>query len=306
METRAKRYSEIEDLNLTSVVTGIELFDDLLSNDKGFITPSAILLTGSSGAGKTTLIKFLQKALRNHRTMLFSREMPGAVVKKQTAGIVMGHENGWVIDDLPFEEFMIELDVVMPTVVFVDSLQVVSKEDFPGMGESEATYHVIKTLRAWGKKNNAVIVLVGHVTKDDGFRGDNTIVQMVDAHFEMINDEKAGHRYMRVGQKNRFGDASKKLYYEFDIKNDMIVGFTFFSEDEYSVKGNDLEFSEFIDSVVSKYMSNIDVNLEGYKEFYNELTEETETIYSSDKSDSEITISLIKTLCELFDKYEIK
>jgi predicted ATP-dependent serine protease len=306
METRAKRYDEIEDLKLSSITTGIKKLDEMISNEKGFITPSTILLTGSSGAGKTTLIKFIQKCVSKHRTMLLSREMPGSVVKKQTAGIEINHDNAFISDDLNFEEFMKELDIVKPQIVFVDSLQVVAKEDFAGTGESEATFHIIQTIRQWGKENNAVVILVGHVTKDDGFRGDNTIVQMVDAHFEMINDKKAGVRYIKVGQKNRFGDASKMLYYEFSVKNNRIAAFDFFNEDEYNVSGNDVDFIDTINDAVQAYLLKVDKTTDNYKKFYNKFIKLSKKIYASDKSDIEITLDIIKTLNELFEEFEIQ
>ena len=261
METRAKRYREVEDLDLTSISVGNDKLNNLISSEKGFITPSTILLTGSSGAGKTTLIKFLQKCIPNYRTALLSREMPGSVVKKQTAGIDIDHDNAFIIDDLSFEEFMIELDVLKPKVVFVDSLQVVAKEDFPSIGESEATFHIIQTIRDWGKRNSAVIILVGHVTKDDGFRGDNTIVQMVDAHFEMINFKSEGYRVLRVGQKNRFGNADAELFYTFEIKENKIVGF------DLTVEQEEYTLNEVVQNTIASYFNSFDKKQDGFKEF---------------------------------------
>ena len=91
-----KNYSTIDVKPTPGLTTGIERLDDILSVDKGFQS-SVVFLTGTSGAGKTTLAKLIQKVLRDTPSALYERETSSQSAAKQTRRIVINHDNAYKI-----------------------------------------------------------------------------------------------------------------------------------------------------------------------------------------------------------------
>jgi len=214
---RSENYRNIQLDSDVAILTGNDLLDAWWSFKGGIIAGTSIFLTGTSGAGKTTLSVFLAKILENYKTLIYSREMPRSAVKQQTERLNLNHDNLFLADldtCSHFNEFLKELEETKPKFVVIDSLQVVAREDFADMNEENAQYHIIQVLRQWIKDNNAVLFIIGHNKKDGEFRGANTIMQMFDAHLEMVHDKKSDIRTMSWGHKNRKGPIGT-LYYKF-------------------------------------------------------------------------------------------
>jgi predicted ATP-dependent serine protease len=310
METaiKSKNYSQIQTSQAEPTVKiGNENFDEFFSAPGGLVLPSVILLTGSSGAGKTTMAKHIQKQLPGHKSSIYLRESPESQVNTQTIGIKIEHGNDYVCDQNScptFFDYMEELDRLKPTVVFVDSLQVIAKEDFADMNEDDAMYQIIKMLRVWADKNSAIVFLIGHVTKEDGFRGANTIMQMVDGHLEMIYNKKENYRTLSWGQKNRKGDATKKLYYEFVIENNLVVGFEFLTQKEFDFKDKKVKFDDYLLKTVVEFANNVNKKSPAYSSFKAEYTERVKKI-DAKKSKMEIIVALAQIVNELTTKYEL-
>jgi len=243
---KSKNYSEIEIEVESSIKTGNELVDNFWSRNGGLVYKTAIFLTGTSGAGKTTFAVNLQKVLNKYKTILYSREMSASSVKDQTKTLNINHKNAYICDNKScpkFEDFLIELDEVKPTIIIVDSLQVIAKEDYPNNSEDETHFMIIQKLRRWIEDNNAILIMVGHNTKDGEFRGANTIMQMFDAHLEMVHHKKENIRTIAWGQKNRKGPLGM-LYYEINDN-----GITFASKEE-KTSDNKTMVQHTIDSIV--------------------------------------------------------
>jgi predicted ATP-dependent serine protease len=220
--------------NEPTILTNKERFDDWFSSDGGIVNGSAIYVSGTSGAGKTTLMVNLMKWLAPRKVSMYLREMEGRNVKTQTKNVKIPKGSAYISDakSCPtFKEYMQEIEDLKPEFVIVDSLQVIAKEDYEiegKMSEDDASYYIIKTLREWCSKNNSTLFLIGHNTKDGNFAGRNTLIQMMDAHIVMEHDKKNECRIISWGQKNRKGPMGM-LYYTFE-KN----GIDFHTEEEWS------------------------------------------------------------------------
>ena len=198
------------------------------------------------------------KWLAPNKTSMYLREMEGRNVKYQTRNLKMPKGSAYFSDanTCPtFEDYMDELESLKPTVVIVDSLQVIAKEDYAiqsKMTEDEANYHIIKTLREWCSKNNAILFLIGHNTKDGNFAGRNTLIQMMDAHIVMEHDKKEDCRKIYWGQKNRKGPMGM-LYYIFG-KDEI----EFKTEDEWNSKSSQLNYLDMIIKQTEKFVESLD------------------------------------------------
>ncbi len=255
---RSFLYEDVKVFNTPTLKTNKKLFDDWFSADGGIVFGSAIYVSGTSGAGKTTLMVNLMKWLAPNKTSMYLREMEGRNVKYQTRNIKMPKGSAYFSDanTCPtFEDYMDELESLKPTVVIVDSLQVIAKEDYAiqsKMTEDEANYHIIKTLREWSSKNNAILFLIGHNTKDGNFAGRNTLIQMMDAHIVMEHDKKEDCRKIYWGQKNRKGPMGM-LYYVFG-KDEI----EFKTEEEWNSKSSKLNYLDIIIKQTEKFVESLD------------------------------------------------
>jgi predicted ATP-dependent serine protease len=255
---RSFLYENVKVFNTPTLKTNKKLFDDWFSADGGIVFGSAIYVSGTSGAGKTTLMVNLMKWLAPNKTSMYLREMEGRNVKYQTRNLKMPKGSAYFSDanTCPtFEDYIDELESLKPTVVIVDSLQVIAKEDYAiqsKMTEDEANYHIIKTLREWCSKNNAILFLIGHNTKDGNFAGRNTLIQMMDAHIVMEHDKKEDCRKIYWGQKNRKGPMGM-LYYVFG-KDEI----EFKSEEEWNSKSFKLNYLDIIIKQTEKFVESLD------------------------------------------------
>lgn len=298
---QAEKFSNIQPKNEPTIKTGIKILDDWFSNKGGMVIGSAIFLTGTSGAGKTTLMAFFAKMLNNLTYSIYSREMPKHALKEQVDRLNINNDNLYISDAETrptFDSFVEALNEIKPRIVVMDSIQVVAKEDFPNMSEADAIYHIIKTLRDWTDKNNAVLFVIGHVTKEGVFRGDNTIMQMFDAHMEMIFDKKTNSRTLSWGQKNRKGPMGEPLYYDFT--NDDIL---FFTEMEWNMRGMDVCLYEFVQNSIFTFLESINKQHPNYRAFSDEIKREIKTLASKMNDPMYFTIEFMKAAQNLLERH---
>lgn len=299
----SKNYKDVEVLTEPSILTGNEKFDKFFSKNGGMVRTSCVLLTGSSGAGKSTLAVNLQKVLSSYRTSLYSREMTASSLKEQTAKIGLDHENAFICDtDMckTFDEYMIEIERIKPEVVTVDSLQVIAREDYKDMSEEDAAYIIIDRLRKWAKNSNGVVFIIGHVTKDNEFRGANTILQMADAHLEMIFHKKEDCRTISWGEKNRKGPMGMLFY----TIND--GGIEFFTEQEWeALKVGTRNFADYISSATSAYVKTLDKSNPNYASFKKEYESGVKKLETTCPTMLSFYGEVIKLVVELSAKYKM-
>lgn len=274
VKTTAKNWKNVLISEDSVIQTGVELFDNWFSRKKGMVKKSIILVTGTSGAGKTTLMTNLTQWIKDVRSYMYLREMESSEVKDQTLNLVT-HDNAFVSDDNDcphFNDFLKQLDIVKPEVLIVDSLQAIAQQDFPEMGEDEGCAHIRRILVKWTKANNAVCFIINHNTKGGEFAGKNTNMQMVDAHMVLEAEDNKGGAEIRTiywGKKNRKGPRSR-MYYE--IQDGKIV---FFSEEQYADKLTPVENVTKISFVaaIEKTMKSYEALGKNNSQFISELNE---------------------------------
>lgn len=293
MALKSKTYTEISYKKEPVLKTGDETLDNFLSNDKGFVLGSSIFLTGTSGAGKTTFAFTLQKLLKDYRTSLYSREMSASSVKQQMKRYELNHANAYIADKEmcpTIQDYINEIDILKPKAIIIDSLQVILKEDCANQPVETAGFETIQVLRDWAEKNSAILIMVGHVNKDGGFEGKNTIKHMFDAHLEMIFDEKNNTRTISFS-KNRKGDLGK-LFYSFGKEK-----IEFFTEKEWKNKDNSISlFDHMTDALVDF------VKMQQKTKNYTNIKKEIKKSWNSinpNLSENEIVFQMMEKLNEI-------
>ncbi len=301
---KSTNYNKVKKVNAPTIKTGNDNLDDFLSSGGGFVVGSAIFLTGTPGAGKTTLSVVLQKMLAKYKTSLYSREMSAtAVVEQVNHRYPITHNNAYIADEndcAHIDDYINELDEIKPAVVIIDSLQVIGKVDCGETPIEKFLFDTIQKLRNWVTNNNAVLIVIGHVNKDGSFEGKNTTEHMFDAHMRMIFDEKANTRTLSW-TKNRKGVSSKKLFYEFGEGT-----MNFYTAQQYERIKNKKQFEDFLTSAVVDFLKSIDKKAPNYKAFKSEMTASCDAIFATNSPLIQKISKYIASVNESAEKYNLK
>ena len=254
--TALHRYGQVPASNgkVQTIATGNKKLDPWLSRYGGFVRGTWMFLTGTAGAGKTSLIVFLQSLFKGYKTILWSLEMSAVAVERQCGRFDARHGSAFIADSEScptFEAFMALLEKEKPDVIAIDSIQMVADLLVKkGMGEEDAINHVKDVLRLFNEKNNSVLIFIGQMTKGGVFKGPQAILQLADAHMEMTYYRKTNERKLSWGGKNRNGsDPSAKLFYTFG-KDDI----NFFTPDEWNIEKHKMTFTDFMMAAAYRYL----------------------------------------------------
>jgi len=299
--TKSKKLQDVKVLDVPTLKTGNAKFDTWFSRKGGMVLRSAIYLSGTSGAGKTTLMINLMNWLSEVPTCLYEREVESQDICEQTSNVIenIKHTNAHICDEQShphFSDFLAELDVLKPKVVIVDSVQAIAMYDFSDISEEDACNYIVKTLRKWVADNEAVLFLIGHNTKEGEFAGRNTIIQMMDAHIDMVYDKKLNTRTMSWGKKNRKGPMGS-LYYTFED-----AGIVLYTPEEWDALNNTMDFKENFAKFIHTYVTARKTkNNQKFIDIYNEKVKKIKKI----EDPQELCNELYKTMMDLSNEFGI-
>lgn len=299
---KSKSFTEINSAVENNILTGNELFDNWFSKDGGIVPGSIIFVTGTSGAGKTTLMVNLMNWLQNHKSSLYSREMSIGSLKQQVKDYNFKNNNAYFADDenCPnLDDYLEELDIIKPDFVIVDSLQAIALADYPEIGEEKASVIVRQKLEKWCKFNNSTLFLIGHNTKDNEFAGKNTNMQMVDAHMVLEYDKKTETRRMFWGKKNRKGPMGELFY---KIENGEIKFFK--SNPTYVIQT--MSFTDEFQKFIQTFVNNLNLDPEIISKIKNDLNNKSNEIYKNNQDNNDIYMrNLMPEIYNVFRKYDL-
>ncbi len=190
--------------------TGIAEFDRVTGG--GFVAGSVLLLGGEPGIGKSTLLIQACAALarRGERVCYISGEEAMDQVRLRAVRLGLADAAVELAAETGVEDIVATLGQGRrPALVVIDSIQTMwtdAVEASPGTvsqvrGAAQALIRLAKT-------SGAVVILVGHVTKDGQIAGPRVVEHMVDA---VLGFEGEGGRDFRILRaiKNRFGPTDE-------------------------------------------------------------------------------------------------
>ncbi|MBK1622324.1 DNA repair protein RadA [Afifella marina] len=178
----------------------------------GFVPASALLVGGDPGIGKSTLLLQAAASLaRDGRHVIYvsgEEAIDQVRLRAERLGVVDAPVQ--LAAETHIEDILATLKTGPKVdVVIVDSIQTMwtdLAESAPGTVTQVrlASQNLIRLAKSTG----AVVILVGHVTKDGQIAGPRVVEHMVDAVLYFEGD--AGHRFRLLrAVKNRFGPASE-------------------------------------------------------------------------------------------------
>jgi DNA repair protein RadA/Sms len=199
---------EVECTDEARFSSGSEEFDRVLGG--GFVPGSVILIGGDPGAGKSTiLLQTMCHAARSRDVLYVSGEESLQQIAGRARRLQLPTDRVQMLAESSVERVLEAAQQVRPEVVVIDSIQVmqVAGVDAAPGGVSQVRESAA-TLTAFAKTSGVVLIMVGHVTKDQSLAGPMTLSHMVDTQVMLSSTEDARYRLMRT-TKNRFGPVNE-------------------------------------------------------------------------------------------------
>ena len=188
--------------------SGSEEFDRVLGG--GFVPGSVILIGGDPGAGKSTiLLQTMCHAAAAREVLYVSGEESLQQIAGRARRLQLPVDRVKMLAESSVERVLEAADAERPEVIVIDSIQVMHSagvDAAPG-GVSQVRESAA-TLTCYAKRSGVVLILVGHVTKDQSLAGPMTLSHMVDTQVMLSSTEDARYRLMRT-TKNRFGPVNE-------------------------------------------------------------------------------------------------
>ena len=189
-------------------VSGIKEFDRILGG--GAVPGSTILIGGEPGIGKSSLMLQVAEKFGTQKggTLFVSGEESALQIKNRAKRFNITGQSISVINLTDLEEIL-DLCRGDNRFIMIDSIQTIASSmlDSPAGTVSqvrEASARLIEMAR----KENKVLFLVGHITKDGMVAGPKVLEHMVDTVLYFEGDRHHLYRILRA-QKNRFGPTGE-------------------------------------------------------------------------------------------------
>ena len=220
-----KRGTSIADISVPEALrdrkkVGIEWFDDALGGE-GFVPSSVMMLTGTPGAGKTTMLLQLADAITKSGHVCLYNTGEESLYQVKMVTERLGLRNGFVVgqdtqvtDLLSHADYLRKGNKGKQVFILQDSLQTLDDGKYKDGGTNSMTpVRCTEMLTDWAKTNYGVVCFIGQVTKGGDFAGKQTILHAVDVRGQLYIDEDKrsetfGERIFEV-TKNRFGCSGR-------------------------------------------------------------------------------------------------
>lgn len=206
--SEVRRLEGIDLAELPRIPSSIGELDRVLGG--GLVPGSVVLIGGQPGAGKSTLLLQVMCALGKGRSALYvsgEESLQQIALRARRLGLT-GKELD-LLAETRIDAICHAAETQSPAVMVVDSIQVTHCDDVPSApGGVAQVREGAARLTRFAKHSNAVMLLVGHVTKDGTLAGPKVLEHIVDCSLMLEGDSDSRYRTLR-SQKNRFGAVNE-------------------------------------------------------------------------------------------------
>lgn len=205
--------AEISDAPQFRFSSGYSELDRVLGG--GVVPGSLVLVGGDPGIGKSTLLlQVMNQLATRYRTLYVCAEESSQQVKLRSQRLGVEPElsqttdtpqNLYLLPETDLEAVLTELDCLRPHVAVIDSIQALYLASLTSAPGSVAQVReCTSALMRLAKRENIMLFIVGHVTKEGAIAGPKVLEHLVDTVLYFEGDRFASHRLLR-SVKNRFG-----------------------------------------------------------------------------------------------------
>ncbi|WP_270966965.1 DNA repair protein RadA [Campylobacter upsaliensis] len=209
---------DVELENFTRISTEDVELDLVLGG--GIVEGSLILIGGSPGVGKSTLLLKIASNLaqKGKKVLYVSGEESKTQIKLRADRLEANSSNLFLLTELCFENIAEELYKQDYEFLIIDSIQTLYSSKIASAAGSitqvrELTFELMKV----SKMKNISTFIIGHITKEGAIAGPRVLEHMVDVVLYFEGDATKEIRLLR-GFKNRFGNTSEVGIFEMGPK----------------------------------------------------------------------------------------
>lgn len=189
------------------ILTGNAEFDRACGG--GLVPGSALLIGGDPGVGKSTLLLQIAAGLARagQSVAYISGEEATAQIRLRAQRLGLADAPVNLASATALRDILATLKAGKPEIVIIDSIQTLWSDALPAApGTVTQVRSCAQELVRFAKSSGAVMLLVGHVTKDGQIAGPRVVEHMVDAVIYFESEQGRAFRLLRA-VKNRFGAA---------------------------------------------------------------------------------------------------
>jgi DNA repair protein RadA/Sms len=200
--------SEVDAIEVERLPTGSGEFDRVLGG--GIVPGSVILIGGSPGIGKSTLMSSTLATLQagGNSTLYVTGEESAPQVRLRAERLGPAALTVPVIAETSLEIVLATLEAEQPRVCVIDSVQTIHAGYMSGApGSVGQVREVAARLERLARERRITVILVGHVTKDGALAGPRVLEHAVDCVLQFEGEDQRTYRVLRV-LKNRFGPTN--------------------------------------------------------------------------------------------------
>jgi len=175
----------------------------------GLVPGSALLIGGDPGVGKSTLLLQIAAGLSKGgaKVAYISGEEATAQIRLRAKRLGVEKTGVHLASATALRDILATLKASKPDAVIIDSVQTLWSDALPAApGTVTQVRACAQELVRFAKSSGAILMLVGHVTKDGQIAGPRVVEHMVDAVMYFESEQGRDFRILRA-VKNRFGAA---------------------------------------------------------------------------------------------------
>lgn len=206
----------IQEIKLKSdqrIETKISELDRVLGG--GIVKGSAVLIAGSPGIGKSTLVLQLASSLsKNAKVLYIAGEESPAQIKMRADRLKINDPEISIFNNTNLADIEEEIDSSKPDFIIVDSIQTIEMDEIDSSsGSVSQVKECAARLIERAKDLSIPLLITGQVTKEGAVAGPKILEHMVDTVLYFEGDQDKLYRILR-STKNRFGSTNEVGIFE--------------------------------------------------------------------------------------------
>ncbi|EJF07762.1 DNA repair protein RadA [Thiovulum sp. ES] len=214
--TSSDKVISIVDVETTEVERETTLNSELdLVLGGGIVKGSLVLIGGSPGVGKSTLLlKVAGNLSKNGSVLYVSGEESLSQIKIRADRLEVSEKDLYLYSEIEFEKILEKVEENEYKTLVIDSIQTLYTSSITSSPGSVTQVRAVTfELMRLAKSRGISIFIIGHITKEGSIAGPRVLEHMVDVVLYFEGEMSSELRILR-GFKNRFGDTSEVGIFE--------------------------------------------------------------------------------------------